>query len=99
MGHDGVYAALRDLTSCRSGTVRSRYLVAADGIHSTVRQALNIAMPGSERLAERIGVQFRAPLWSLLGEERYVIYPITSSERGSTPIPALRTPRLRQARR
>ena len=36
-------------------------------------------MIGDEHLDERIVVQFRAPLWELVGEHRYVIYSITRS--------------------
>jgi putative polyketide hydroxylase len=56
------------------GTIRARYLVAADGIRSTVRTALGIPASGSGPLAERVGVLLRAPLWELVGERRHVIY-------------------------
>ena len=85
---EGVRAHVRDLASGALTVVDARYLVAADGVHSTVRRALRIGMHGPDRLADRIGVQFRAPLWSLLGDRRYVIYPITSSATASTFIPA-----------
>ena len=84
----GVRAQLRDLASGELTAVDARYLVAADGVHSTVRRALRIGMHGRDRLADRIGVQFQAPLWSLLGDRRYVIYPITSSATAGTFIPA-----------
>jgi putative polyketide hydroxylase len=85
---DGVRAHVRHLGADRSITIRARYLIAADGVSSTVRRALGIAMHGNGRLAERIGVQLRAPLWSLVGAKRHVIYPITSSEAAATFIPA-----------
>jgi putative polyketide hydroxylase len=66
---DGVEVALR-----HGRTIRARYLVAADGIRSTVREALGIRTHGPGHLADRLGVVFRAPLWELLGEHRHVIY-------------------------
>ena len=85
---DGVQAQVRNLATCQATVIHARYLVAADGVHSTARRAVGIAMDGPERLAERVVVLFRAPLWSLLGERRYVIYPITRSETAGTFIPA-----------
>src|SRR5699024_7964169 len=55
-------------------TIRARYLVAADGIRSTVRAALGIPASDSGPLAERVAVLLRAPLWELVGERRHVIY-------------------------
>jgi putative polyketide hydroxylase len=55
-------------------TIHARYLVAADGIRSTVRAALGIAASDSGPLAERLSVLLRGPLWELVGERRHVIY-------------------------
>jgi putative polyketide hydroxylase len=69
--------------SCASGVtvrtrdgrvLRARYLVAADGVRSTVRRALGIATSGTGPLAVRFSALVRAPLWELVGEHRYVIY-------------------------
>ena len=54
--------------------LRARYLVAADGIRSTVRAALGIPTTGTGLLGGGLGVLLRAPLWELVGEHRYVIY-------------------------
>src|SRR5262249_41867726 len=48
-GPDGVRATLRASTGERRD-VRARYLVAADGAHSTVRAALGIRMRGADDL-------------------------------------------------
>ena len=72
--HDGVTLTLRETASARVREVRCRYLIAADGIRSTVRSALDIRASRRERLGESLGVAFRAPLWDLLGERRHVIY-------------------------
>src|SRR3954468_674731 len=54
-------------------TIHARYLVAANGIRSTVRAALGIPAPGSGPLAERVVVLARGPLWELVGDHRHVI--------------------------
>src|SRR4051794_2998955 len=55
-------------------TIRARYLVAADGIRSTVRAALGIPASDSGPLAERVAVLLRGPLWELVADRRHVIY-------------------------
>lgn len=79
-GPDGVRVTLEG-----GRTVRARHLVAADGIRSTVRTALGIALRGPGPVAERVAVQFRAPLWERLGDRRHVIYMLSD---GAAVIPA-----------
>ena len=69
-------------------TVHARYVIGADGMRSTVRQELGIAIEDSGSLAERLGIRFRAPLWDLLGEHRFVIYFITGGNEDRALIPA-----------
>lgn len=58
----GVTAVLRDRDSGNSETVRTDYLVAADGVHSPVREALGIGTSGSGLWPlYSIVVYFRAP--------------------------------------
>jgi putative polyketide hydroxylase len=73
-GDDGVTVTARDLATGRERRILSRYLLAADGVRSTVRAALGIPASRRERLGERVVVLFRAPLWELVGERRYAIY-------------------------
>ena len=47
----------------KARTVRARYLIAADGARSTVRDLLGISMEGNEALGNQIGVYFEADLW------------------------------------
>jgi putative polyketide hydroxylase len=68
--------------------VRATYVVGADGLRSRVREELGIPMEGPEKLAERLGVLFRAPVWDLLREHRYGIYFITGEPEGRSFIPA-----------
>jgi putative polyketide hydroxylase len=73
---DGVLASLREPLTGRVTLVRASFLVAADGAHSTVRSALGIPMEGPDDLVEHSTVQFRAPLWALLGARRHGLYVI-----------------------
>jgi 2-polyprenyl-6-methoxyphenol hydroxylase-like FAD-dependent oxidoreductase len=57
---DGVTATLRDLEAGAESTVRSRYLVAADGNRSRIRDELGIAMRGHGLLSNSITIYFRA---------------------------------------
>lgn len=85
-GEHGVTVSARDLASGRERRIRSRYLLAADGIRSTVRSALGIPASRSEQLGERLAVLFRAPLWELVADRRYAIY-FTGAERPSALAP------------
>jgi len=84
----GVTLTVRDRATGRERRIASHYLIAADGIRSTVRSALDIPVRGRDHLAERLVVLFRAPLWELLGELRYVIYLITGGPGPCTFVPA-----------
>jgi putative polyketide hydroxylase len=66
---DGATAQLGD-----GRVVHARYVVAADGVRGATRERLGIAMHGPGPLDRRIAAQFRAALWELLGEHRYVVY-------------------------
>ena len=59
---NGVTAVLRDRDSGKSETVRADYLVAADGVHSSVRETLGISTSGSGWWPlYSILIYFRAP--------------------------------------
>jgi putative polyketide hydroxylase len=68
--------------------VRARYLVAADGAYSTVRDQLGVRMHGSQDILGAATSLFRAPLWSLLTEHRYGIYSIGLAEAEGVFLPA-----------
>jgi putative polyketide hydroxylase len=63
--------------------VHARHVIGADGLHSTVREQAGIAIEPSQAFDERLVVQFRAPLWDLVGEQRYGIYFVSALEGGS----------------
>lgn len=72
-----VTAVLADRASGRTGSVRARFVIGADGAHSTVRALLGIRMVGPDDLGEFHRVQFEAPLTGLLGPHRYGLNVIT----------------------
>ena len=85
---DGVRVMLSDTAGGRSRVVEASYVIAADGAHSTVRQALGIEMHGSDRLMEAVSTLFRAPLSELLGRHRYGLYAIMHPEAEGVFLPA-----------
>lgn len=50
------------------------YILGADGVRSSIREALGIAADGDEGLADRLGVVFRAPIWQLVDAHRFGAY-------------------------
>lgn len=58
---DGVSAEVEDVKTGARDTVRAKYLVGADGAHSTVRNLLGIDMQGDGALAPNLNMVFRAP--------------------------------------
>lgn len=73
----GVVASIRDHASGKIETVSSKYLVGADGAHSSVRKAIGVHMEGPDALAEYQMVQFNAPLSEAQGQHRYGLNIIT----------------------
>ncbi|WP_326536016.1 FAD-dependent monooxygenase [Pseudorhodoferax sp.] len=58
---DGVRATLRDAQG-QTGQVRARYLVAADGSQSPIRQQLGISRQGEHDVYDSVNIHFRADL-------------------------------------
>jgi hypothetical protein len=57
---DGVTAVVRDLESGTESSVRAKYVVAADGNRSPIRERLGIGMHGHGLLSHSITIYFRA---------------------------------------
>jgi 2-polyprenyl-6-methoxyphenol hydroxylase-like FAD-dependent oxidoreductase len=80
---EGVTAELRDLDSGEVRQIRAKYMIAADGNRSPVREALDIGMDGPGLLSDSITIYFKADCrpW-LEGRQLGVIYVINDDQRG-----------------
>jgi 2-polyprenyl-6-methoxyphenol hydroxylase-like FAD-dependent oxidoreductase len=80
---EGVTVTLRDLDAGTESTVRSRYVVAADGNRSPTRNRLGIGMEGYGLLSRSITIYFRADCAPLLeNRNQGVIYVHNPTLRG-----------------
>jgi 2-polyprenyl-6-methoxyphenol hydroxylase-like FAD-dependent oxidoreductase len=82
-----VTATIREATSQRAVSIRAKYVVAADGAHSRIRDLLSIPMEGPDDLVDHSTVLFRAPLWDVLGDRRHGLYVITQPEAAGIFVP------------
>ena len=72
---DGVATTIRNVDTGEERTVRSQYLVGADGAHSKVRELAGIEFDGRGVFSNSITIYFEAPLAPLLvGKNISVIY-------------------------
>jgi putative polyketide hydroxylase len=84
---EGAEALIRD--GDRTRAVAAQYVIGADGAHSFVRSALGIEMAGPGEIdSVSVSVAFTAPLWDLLGERRYGLYPIVRPDVSSVFVPS-----------
>jgi 2-polyprenyl-6-methoxyphenol hydroxylase-like FAD-dependent oxidoreductase len=80
---DGVLAVVRDRATGVERTVRARYVVAADGWRSPIRDHLGIGMQGHGRLSDSATIYFRADCRELLADtDLGVIYVNNPAVRG-----------------
>jgi 2-polyprenyl-6-methoxyphenol hydroxylase-like FAD-dependent oxidoreductase len=80
---EGVTAVVRNRDSGETATVRSRYMVAADGGHSSVRERLGIRMTGHGTFSKSVTIYFRADVEPLMrGRNMTVIYVLNPLLRG-----------------
>jgi putative polyketide hydroxylase len=84
---DGVTATLQDATGERT-TLRSSYVIGADGAHSAVRASMGVGMYGPGELGDFLAVLFRAPLFDVVGERRHGLYMLQRSAQIEVFLPA-----------
>lgn len=70
----GVRATILDRETGEQTEVHARFLIAADGASSPIRQRLGIATNGVERIGEYLSILFRADLGSIVGSQRFGLY-------------------------
>jgi 2-polyprenyl-6-methoxyphenol hydroxylase-like FAD-dependent oxidoreductase len=72
---DGISAVMRPPDGGPAATVHARYLIAADGAHSPIRESLDIGMKGRGSFADCATIYFRADLRVLIGDRNLsVVY-------------------------
>lgn len=72
---DEVRAVIRDRETGEETRVRSKYLIGADGAHSTVREQLGVSMLGRGDFAHCITIYFSADIDALVGDRNLsVVY-------------------------
>jgi putative polyketide hydroxylase len=70
----GVSVTLSERVSGTACTVRTDFLIAADGAHSPVREALRIGMEGHDQMDTMINVLFEADLSQVLAGKRSIVF-------------------------
>jgi putative polyketide hydroxylase len=79
----GVTAQIRERDSGKISSVRARYMIAADGSHSQIRERLGIRMLGHGVFSKSITIYFRGDVSALLrGRSLSVMYVINSTLSG-----------------
>jgi putative polyketide hydroxylase len=76
---DGVTATIEDAEGC-SEQVRARYLIAADGSQSRIRQQLGIGRRGEADVYDSINIHLRADLTPWIAERPAALYLIEQPE-------------------
>ena len=71
---DAVISTLLDRTTGEELKVRSRYLIAADGAGSTVRDGVGIQMDGPADLQQNMMIHFEADLRGLVADKPAILY-------------------------
>jgi putative polyketide hydroxylase len=74
----GVSALIRERATGRELRVRAHYLIAADGSHSSIRDALGIKTQGQGTVSYSTDVAFEADLREALRGRRYYLYFVSN---------------------
>ena len=83
----GVSATLIDRTTGDSTVIRARYVVAADGARSRVRELVGIPVQGPDRLNDFLSILFRADLKRLVADRAFGAYLIRHPEASGILLP------------
>jgi putative polyketide hydroxylase len=79
----GVTAEIRERDTGKTSTIRARYMIAADGSHSRIRERLGIRMLGRGVFSKSITIYFRGDVAPLLrGRNLSVMYVLNSTLSG-----------------
>ena len=92
-GADGVRVELRNVRRMRGAPWQARYLVAGDGAEVRPARARHPAGRAGDGHGALSTTLFHAPLWSVVGEHRHVIYSVTHSAAPAELPPAGRSDR------
>jgi putative polyketide hydroxylase len=84
---DGVTVVAEDRATGRASQLRGRYLIAADGAASPVREELGIGTHGPGTLAHFLNIQFDCDLREVMGDRRFIICYTTGGGMRSALLP------------
>jgi putative polyketide hydroxylase len=76
----GVTAHVRENSSGREYTIRASYMIAADGARSPIRQALDVAMRGTQALSYHANIYFQTDLSNLVKDRLFSMCFVENSE-------------------
>jgi 2-polyprenyl-6-methoxyphenol hydroxylase-like FAD-dependent oxidoreductase len=77
---EGVTALLRPRDGGDTVRVRARYLVAADGAHSRLRERLGLRMQGHPTFSKSVTIYFRANLAALLADKQWAVVYVNNAK-------------------
>ena len=84
---EGITATLRERESGKTRTVRARFMVAADGSHSKIRESLGIGKHGVESLFHCISIIFEADLMKVFREQHAIMCFLANDEVSGALVP------------
>lgn len=77
---DGVTALLRERDTGKETRVRAKYMVAADGAHSRVRDSLGVRMLGHGTFSKSVTIYFRADLKAFIEGKIWAVVYVNNDE-------------------
>jgi 2-polyprenyl-6-methoxyphenol hydroxylase-like FAD-dependent oxidoreductase len=76
----GVTTRLRHRDTSEITTVRSQYVIAADGAHSRMREQLGIGVRGRGTFSKSVTIYFRAPLRPFLADKKWAVVYVNNRQ-------------------